>query len=103
MNLLDVIEGKGPAPRLVLSLIQRLPDTSMTSALVQGGSDFLGWGADRHLLANLYDALNTNTRVSGNWAKGKPPKIDAYPRPTKKQLEQSVTVASLFERMSQRI
>lgn len=35
------------------------------------------------MLADLYDALNQQTRATGNWGK-KAPKIPPYPRPTKK-------------------
>jgi hypothetical protein len=36
------------------------------------------------LLANLYDALNVNTRATGHWGKKKPPKLPDYPRPKSK-------------------
>lgn len=78
---MDVIEGRGPSPSLVLLLVQRLPDTSLTVALQQGGREHFGWGQDRHLRADLYDALNLNTRASGNWGKKAAPKIPQFPRP----------------------
>lgn len=65
-------------------LIKRLPDTSMTAALASGGRDHFGWGADRYMLADLYDAVNQNTRATGNWGKKKPPKFPEYPRPKTK-------------------
>jgi hypothetical protein len=77
----DTIEGRGAAPSLVISLIERLPDTSMTVALASGGKEHFGWGLDRHMAADLYDALSTNTQASGNWGKGGPPKMPSYPRP----------------------
>ncbi|MCJ0870255.1 hypothetical protein [Streptomyces sp. AP-93] len=80
--------------------MRRLPDTSLTVALAAGGREFLGWGQDRHLMADLFDALNANTRASGQWAKGKAPKLPEYPRPkaTTPQPEQrpAVTVAQLY-------
>lgn len=95
---MDVIEGRGPAPRLVISLIQRLPDTSLTSALASGGREHFGWGADRHMQADIFDAINQNTRASGNWGK-KPPKIEPRPRPGKKgKGKKAVTVADIFKR-----
>ncbi|MGL5825561.1 MAG: hypothetical protein ACRCYU_12235 [Nocardioides sp.] len=78
---MDVIEGRGPSPSLVLLLIQRLPDTSATMALRLGGWEHFGWGQDRHLRADVYDALNLNTRASGNWGRKSAPKIPAYKRP----------------------
>lgn len=60
-----------------------LPDDSMCHARQQGGDQFLGWGTERHLFAEMYDALNFNTAATGNWRK-KPPKFKPFPRPSKK-------------------
>lgn len=75
-----MIAGRGPSPFFVLLLVQRLPDDSLTAAMRQGGHQFLGWGTTRHLMADLYDALNLNTRATGTW-KGKAPTIPHFPRP----------------------
>lgn len=40
----------------------------------------MGWGQNRHMLADVIDAINANTRATGNWNK-RPPKIPNYPRP----------------------
>lgn len=53
----------------------------MTVALASGGREHFGWGLDRHMTADLYDAISTTTRAAGNWGKGGPPKIPPYPRP----------------------
>lgn len=87
------------APRFVIALIQRLPDTSLTSALASGGRDFFGWGADRHIAADLFDAINQNTRATGNWGK-KPPKIDPRPRPGQKKAKGKTSVADIFKRFT---
>lgn len=98
---MDVIEGgtderPGLSPSLCLSLIQRLPDTSLTVALASGGREHFGWGRDRHMQADLYDAINQNTRLTGMWD-GKPPKIPPYPRPAPKaQASKPKTVADLY-------
>lgn len=83
-DLVEVVNGQGPAPSLVLALVRRLPDDCMTAALQAGGVEHLGWGTDRHLMANVFDALNQNTRACGNWGKKGPPKIPAFPRPKRK-------------------
>lgn len=36
------------------------------------------------MLASIYDALNQNTRATGNWGKKGPPEIPAFPRPKSK-------------------
>lgn len=85
--------------------MQRLPDTSLTAALASGGRDHFGWGVDRHMSAHLYDAINQNTRATGNWAKGKAPKIPEFPRPKSKaktEHKKPVTVADLFNQLSRR-
>ncbi len=86
--------------------MRRLPDTCLTVALATGGREHFGWGADRHLLADLYDAVNANTRATGQWAKGKAPKIPAWPRPTTRTdtagKPERVSVADLYQRFQRR-
>lgn len=67
-----------------------------------GGRDHFGWGEAEHILANVYDAVNTNTRATGNWKKS-PPQIDPHPRPVAKRKprdrrrkKSGVTVADLY-------
>ncbi|MGC4928080.1 hypothetical protein [Streptomyces sp. DT117] len=88
-------------------LVQRLPDTSLTVALASGGREFFGWGQDRHMVADLFDAVNQNTRSTGQWGKGKAPKIPEFPRPKKakakkKASKRSVSVAEIYRRFSGR-
>lgn len=101
-----MIEGRGPSPALVLLLVQRLPDTSLTVALASGGREFFGWGQDRHLAADLFDALNANTRATGQWGKGKAPKIAPYPRPKAKAKKagkrRPTSVAEIYKRFTGR-
>lgn len=92
----------------MLVLAQRLPDTSLTVALASGGRPHFGWGVDRHLVADLYDAVNQNTRATGNWTKGKIPTFPAWPRPKApgpvdgEQPRRPVTVADLYQRFQRR-
>ncbi|MEU5427614.1 hypothetical protein AB0H73_18695 [Streptomyces olivoreticuli] len=101
-----MIAGRGPSPALVLLLVQRLPDTALTIALASGGREHFGWGVDRHMQADIFDAINQNTRATGQWGKGKAPKIPAWPRPTpkaqKKTGKKPVTVAALYQQFSRR-
>ncbi|WP_432482596.1 hypothetical protein [Kineococcus esterisolvens] len=101
-----MIAGRGPSPALVGLLVQRLPDDSLTAALATGGREHFGWGIDRHLLADLFDALNANTRATGNWGKGKAPKIPLWPRPKPKAKKQEAkkpsSVAELFAKFQRR-
>lgn len=94
-----MIEGRGPSPRQVNILARGLPDTCLTVALASGGREFRGWGVDRHMSADLYDALNQNTRATGHWDK-KAPDIPAYPRPDGKtkpeERPKAKTVAELY-------
>ncbi|MEU7030047.1 hypothetical protein AB0A60_25620 [Streptomyces sp. NPDC046275] len=89
--------------------MQRLPDTSLTVALASGGREYFGWGQDRHLSADLYDAVNQNTRATGQWGKGKAPKIPAYPRPKvtkaekkKDKAKKPRTVAEIYKHFQRR-
>ncbi|MFY1688180.1 hypothetical protein [Plantactinospora sp. WMMB782] len=101
------MRGDGPDPVLVLAAVRALPDTSLTAALSAGGRDHYGWGVDRHLRANLFDALNLNTRASGHWGKKPPPKFPEFPRPKSKpkksaEPKQKVTVRDVFRRLTNR-
>lgn len=80
---MKVVNGEGPPPVLVVSVIRGLPDTSRTAAFIEGGYEFLGWGTDRYALAAIYDAINSNTVATGNFKKK--PKVDPFPRPKKKK------------------
>lgn len=104
--MIDVIQGNGPSPRITLNLAQRLPDTSLTSALASGGREHFGWGLDRHIAADQFDAINQNTRAAGNWGKKGPPKIQSWPRPNRKhktpEEKKPVTVAELYKRFQRR-
>lgn len=53
----------------------------MTIALANGGPHLFGWGVDRALRADIFDALNVNTKATGNWQKGKIPDFPPWPRP----------------------
>lgn len=79
----------------------------MTVALAAGGREHFGWGVDRHMAADLYDALNQNTRATGNWGKGKTPKFPEYPRPkakakTEKAKKKIASVADIYKAFSRR-
>ncbi|TCC19963.1 hypothetical protein [Kribbella sindirgiensis] len=91
-----MIAGRGPSPAIVNTLARALPDTCLTVALASGGREFRGWGVDRHLDADLYDALNQNTRATGQWAK-KAPDIPPYPRPTSSKPEERPKTKSVAE------
>ncbi|MFF4528183.1 hypothetical protein ACFY1P_02825 [Streptomyces sp. NPDC001407] len=79
----------------------------MTVALASGGRGHFGWGQDRHLLADLFDAINSNTKATGQWGRGKAPKIPPFPRPqakakAKKAGKKAATVAQLYQHFQQR-
>ena len=100
---MDTIRGDGLSPLLVLMLVRRLPDTSLTSALATGGREHFGWGQERYLMAATYDAINANTRATGQW-KRKPPTIPEWPRPSveKRESKKPVSVADIYARLMRR-
>lgn len=81
MDLRDVVNGEGPPPILVLSLVGGLPDDSMFHAMRRGGVEYLGWDQNRMILAQSFDAIRDLTLVSGNWKPNKAPKFKPWPRP----------------------
>jgi len=84
VDLTEVVAGGGPSPALVLALVEGLPEDSATVAAMRGGRDWRGWTRTALLLADIYDAINANTRASGRWRR-KPPTIPPYPRPKLRQ------------------
>ncbi|MFC4334089.1 hypothetical protein [Salininema proteolyticum] len=97
-----MIAGAGPAPRLVLELVRWLPDTAAVYAADAGGREHYGWGVDRHMRADLFDAIQNLTRAAGQWRK-KPPKLPKWPRPKppKRQKKQGKTsLQELHQRLS---
>lgn len=88
-------------------MVKRLPDESLTAALMQGGRQFFGWGTNRYMLADVYDAINVNTTATGNWKKGKQPDIPAWPRPSNEKKEEKgkkkrTSVKDVFNRFQTR-
>jgi hypothetical protein len=78
--------------------VQRLPDDSLTHALMRGGREFFGWGQDRYIAVDTFDALQTNTVVSGNWKK-KAPEIDPYPRPGAEENKQESDKSNALQKI----
>lgn len=77
----------------------------MTAALASGGRELFGWGVDRHIAADTFDALNQNTRATGNWGKGRAPTMPAWPRPQVKEptdTSKPITVKDIFNRFARR-
>jgi hypothetical protein len=81
VDLLETINGSGVAPFFVLALINRLPDSSKFMASLMGGDEWFGWGQDRALYADLYDAIARLTEVTIGKHGGKAPKLERWPRP----------------------
>lgn len=85
VDLVDVVAGRSHhSPRLVVALIEWLPEDSAFAAAINGGRRWLGWTEDRMLRAALYDAMNANTVATGQWKK-RPPRIDPWPRPNRRK------------------
>lgn len=85
------------APRLVLLCAQGLRRDSLTTAVMAGGKEHYGWDINTHILAAIFDAVNANTRATGNWKKGKAPTIQPWPRPGEaRESKKPKTVAELY-------
>lgn len=106
VDLVSVVRGDGPAPGLVLALIDGLPIGSMFMsqrlAKQRGGEwqDYLGKSPEWWVMADFYDALNQNTRATGNWKKGKAPTFDPYPRPGAAEKKKPKTIEDFWRMFS---
>lgn len=94
LNLWDVLFDT--SPRLLLALIEGLPDDSAFVASVRAAApyreanpyahyepDFRGWTRLHSLLADIFDAINLNTSATGNFKKR--PEFEPWPRPKKRK------------------
>ncbi|MGM9381116.1 hypothetical protein [Streptomyces antibioticus] len=64
------------------------------------------------MTADIFDAINQNTRATGNWGKGKAPKLPAWPRPKPskkasttsgpKKAGKRVSVAEIYKKFTAR-
>jgi len=108
LNLAQLIHQEaGHSPKTVLALVQQLPMGSRTISAIRGGEQFVGWDADRYLLANIFDAIQANTYaiVAANSAKGKkpkPPKPIDRPKRNMRVSSGSNTAANPFAVMAAR-
>lgn len=48
-------------------------------------------------MADIYDALNLNTRATGNWEKGKEPNFPPWPRPAREGTSDAPTQRSVAD------
>ena len=81
VDIMDVVEGK-ISPVLALALYEGLPPGSATWAMQQSEEhwhEYVDAGNAYYALSGIYDAVNVNTRATGNFKK--PPKIEPWPVP----------------------
>lgn len=93
----------------IIALIDRLPEGSRFISELHDPDDWREYlGADAHYmaLAGIYEAVNQNTRATGNW-KGKPPRMDPWPTPgiaaeraKKSRAPEATTLDDIFRRLS---
>ncbi len=104
VDLRDIINGK-MHPLLAVSLIERLPQSSAFGALTQDKDnwrEYLDLAPEYYALAGIYDAVNANTRATGNFKT--PPKFKPWPLPHEviNQKKATGSVAGLFARLQAR-
>jgi hypothetical protein len=89
-RLTDVFRGL-MTPREANALVGQLvyrTDSHYRAALL-GSTRWIGWGQDVTVLADLFDAVNSNTVVTARVAGAKPQKPDRYPRPETPQADEN--------------
>lgn len=83
LNLVKEL-GDGMSPAQIVVLIRQLPLESRTVASFRGGEEFLGWGVDRYMMAQLTDSIqNTTYAVVAANSKRKPKAPKPVYRPKK--------------------
>lgn len=85
LRLADVWRGLlSPGDALALAGQLGTIPGSRFRALCLGGLEFVGWTREADILADLHDALVTNSVVTIKSAGGKTQQPDPYPRPVRK-------------------
>ncbi|WP_413800090.1 hypothetical protein [Streptomyces iranensis] len=99
IDLPEALYGSRPtAPRLLLALVEELPDESAFAAAVRGGPQHLGWTVTAHLLASVIDAVGEAAWVTAQAnSRKRIRRPRRFPRPAAQQ-RRPVTVAALAER-----
>jgi hypothetical protein len=99
IDLAAALFGEEPvAPRLLLALVEELPDESAFAAAVRGGPHHRGWTVTAHLLAAVIDAVHEAAWVTAQAnSKRRLRRPRRFPRPTAER-RRPVTVAGLAER-----
>lgn len=68
-------------PAVILVLINQLPLSSRTVAVLRGGDQFVGWDVDRYFMATLIDSVNRVAYVTAAANSKRKPKA---PKPTER-------------------
>lgn len=99
LDLVGALYGDEPvAPRLLLALVEELPDDSALAAAVRGGPEHRGWTVTAHLLASVIDAVGEAAWVTAQAnSRKRIRRPRSFPRPTSPR-RRPVTVAALAER-----
>ncbi|OLT27741.1 hypothetical protein BJF83_17290 [Nocardiopsis sp. CNR-923] len=88
-----MVQGRSPyRPRLLLALIEQLPEDSAFVTSVRG-RDWRGWTRQAAILADLYDAVMSHAAIAAadySQARKVKPIGKPYPRPTTRQRAQRV-------------
>lgn len=65
----------------------------MLTAMQRGGLHYLGWGEDREIAAQQFNATQLQTRATGNWKK--PPNLPEWPKPKAPEPPRKKTLADI--------
>lgn len=74
------------SPSRLLNYIDGLPEGSHFKAALYGGPEYREWNMELYILANMFDAICTNTAATGMFKK--PPKFPPHYRPGQKSDKQ---------------
>ena len=84
VDVREMLRDPYTPPRLILAMIDRLPQGSMTQSLLAGGEEgwryYLDFGREVAAIAGVYDAINENTASTGFFKKR--PQFDPFPTPS---------------------
>lgn len=91
----EILDGTY-SPKVLLAYIRNLPLDSASMAAIRGGPEFIGWDPHMYMLANIVDAIQTNTYafVAAN-SKRKPKAPTPVKRPKQKGNPEQARFAAL--------
>lgn len=103
MDLIEVINGNGPPPSVVLELVRYLPPGSACESIQLEAPDMLGYDIAARILLNVSDWSQATMMSAGQWGKKRPkftPETRPWVEARKKAKQKAAEGINIFDLQS---